>query len=36
MAVVDGYVNITVLDAVVPFVSDYQPFWLGLGTVAWT
>ncbi|MCX5561221.1 ferric reductase-like transmembrane domain-containing protein [Streptomyces sp. NBC_00038] len=33
-AVVDGYVNITVLDVLVPFVSDYQPLWLGLGTVA--
>ncbi|WP_406441203.1 ferric reductase-like transmembrane domain-containing protein [Streptomyces sp. NBC_00631] len=34
VAIVDGYVNITALDAVVPFVSDYQPLWLGLGTVA--
>ncbi|MER6227451.1 hypothetical protein ABT189_44060 [Streptomyces sp900105755] len=34
MAVVDGYVNITALDALVPFVSDYQPLWLGLGTIA--
>ncbi|WP_234536019.1 ferric reductase-like transmembrane domain-containing protein [Streptomyces shenzhenensis] len=34
VAVADGYVNITALDALVPFVSDYQPFWLGLGTVA--
>ncbi|MCT9082393.1 ferric reductase-like transmembrane domain-containing protein [Streptomyces fulvoviolaceus] len=33
-AIVDGYVNITVLDAIVPFASDYQPLWLGLGTVA--
>ncbi|MEV7340007.1 ferric reductase-like transmembrane domain-containing protein [Streptomyces sp. NPDC093544] len=33
-AVVDGYVNITVLDVLVPFASDYQPLWLGLGTVA--
>lgn len=33
-AIVDGYVDITVLDALVPFVSDYQPLWLGLGTVA--
>jgi len=32
-AVVDSYVNITVLDVLVPFVSDYEPFWLGLGTV---
>ncbi|MGW1785395.1 ferric reductase-like transmembrane domain-containing protein [Streptomyces sp. NPDC002143] len=33
-AIVDGYVNITVVDALIPFVSDYQPLWLGLGTVA--
>ncbi|MGW2047915.1 ferric reductase-like transmembrane domain-containing protein [Streptomyces sp. NPDC001858] len=33
-AIVDGYVDITVVDALVPFVSDYQPLWLGLGTVA--
>jgi predicted ferric reductase len=34
LAVVDGYVDITALDALVPFVSAYQPLWLGLGTVA--
>ncbi|MGW1028684.1 ferric reductase-like transmembrane domain-containing protein [Streptomyces sp. NPDC002577] len=34
VAVLDGYVNITVADVLVPFVSDYQPLWLGLGTVA--
>lgn len=33
-AVADDYVDISVVDAVVPFVSDYQPLWLGLGTVA--
>ncbi|WP_405868933.1 ferric reductase-like transmembrane domain-containing protein [Streptomyces sp. NBC_00005] len=33
-AVVDSYVDITVLDVLVPFASDYQPLWLGLGTVA--
>ncbi|MER5180169.1 ferric reductase [Streptomyces sp. NPDC002896] len=33
-AVLDGYVNISVADVLVPFVSDYQPLWLGLGTVA--
>ncbi|MDW4909211.1 ferric reductase-like transmembrane domain-containing protein [Streptomyces sp. ADMS] len=33
-AVIDGYVDITPLDALVPFVSGYQPLWLGLGTVA--
>ncbi|MGI5458416.1 ferric reductase-like transmembrane domain-containing protein [Streptomyces sp. CA-249302] len=34
LAVLDSYVNITVLDVLVPFASDYQPLWLGLGTVA--
>ncbi|MFG2552403.1 ferric reductase-like transmembrane domain-containing protein [Streptomyces sp. NPDC048581] len=33
-AVIDSYVDITVLDVLVPFVSDYRPLWLGLGTVA--
>ncbi|MFI9764546.1 ferric reductase-like transmembrane domain-containing protein [Streptomyces sp. NPDC051963] len=33
-AIIDGYVDITALDAVIPFVADYQPLWLGLGTVA--
>ncbi|MER5200241.1 ferric reductase-like transmembrane domain-containing protein [Streptomyces sp. NPDC002755] len=33
-AVVDGYVDITVVDVLVPFAGDYQPLWLGLGTVA--
>jgi sulfoxide reductase heme-binding subunit YedZ len=33
-AVVDSYVNITLLDVLVPFASAYQPLWLGLGTVA--
>lgn len=33
-ATVDSYVDITFLDALIPFVSDYQPLWLGLGTVA--
>ncbi|MGW2361206.1 ferric reductase-like transmembrane domain-containing protein, partial [Streptomyces phaeofaciens] len=33
-AIVDGYVDITFVDAVIPFVSDYRPRWLGLGTVA--
>jgi methionine sulfoxide reductase heme-binding subunit len=31
---IDSYVPITWTDAVVPFVSAYQPIWLGLGTVA--
>ncbi|WP_340375565.1 ferric reductase-like transmembrane domain-containing protein [Streptomyces sp. SS7] len=33
-AVADGYVNITAVDALIPFLSDYRPLWLGLGTVA--
>ncbi|WP_328506032.1 hypothetical protein [Streptomyces sp. NBC_00391] len=33
-AVADDYVNITVVDAFLPFLSDYQPLWLGLGTVS--
>jgi sulfoxide reductase heme-binding subunit YedZ len=33
-AIVDGYVSLTWTDVVVPFVSSYQPFWLGLGTLA--
>lgn len=33
-AVFDGYVDIAALDVLVPFVSAYQPLWLGLGTVA--
>jgi methionine sulfoxide reductase heme-binding subunit len=34
VAVIDGYVGITVTDVIVPFVSAYEPLWLGLGTVA--
>ncbi|OLR94718.1 ferric reductase-like transmembrane domain-containing protein [Actinokineospora bangkokensis] len=33
-AVSDGYVEIGLVDAVVPFASAYDPFWLGLGAVA--
>lgn len=33
-AIADSYVNITVVDALIPFRSDYRPLWLGLGTVA--
>ena len=33
-AVVDGYVPIRWVDTVVPFVSKYQPFWIGLGALA--
>jgi len=32
--VIDGYVRIGFLDAVVPFRSPYRTFWLGLGAVA--
>lgn len=32
--VADGYAPIRLVDAVVPFVSAYRPFWLGLGAVA--
>ncbi len=33
-AIIDPYVSINVVDAFVPFVSAYQPFWLGLGALA--
>ncbi|MDX3838528.1 ferric reductase-like transmembrane domain-containing protein [Streptomyces europaeiscabiei] len=33
-AVIDDYVDITVVDPFIPFVSAYQPLWLGLGAVA--
>lgn len=33
-AVLDGYVPIAWLDVVLPFTSAYEPWWLGLGTVA--
>lgn len=33
-SVVDGYVQIRLVDAVVPFISSYHPLWLGLGTLA--
>jgi len=33
-AVIDDFVNIRWWDAFVPFVGDYQPLWLGLGTLA--
>jgi sulfoxide reductase heme-binding subunit YedZ len=32
--VADGYAPISLVDAVVPFLSPYRPLWLGLGTVA--
>lgn len=33
-SIIDPYAGIRWLDAVVPFVSGYHPFWLGLGAVA--
>ena len=33
-AIVDGYVPLQWVDAVVPFVSHYHPVWTGLGAVA--
>lgn len=33
-AVIDPYVTLSWLDAVVPFVSAYKPLWVGLGAVA--
>jgi sulfoxide reductase heme-binding subunit YedZ len=33
-AVIDPYAGISWIDTVVPFISSYQTFWLGLGVVA--
>ncbi len=33
-AVADSFVNISLASAIVPFVSKYEPFWLGLGAVS--
>jgi predicted ferric reductase len=33
-AIIDPYAGIRWADAFVPFVSDYHPFWLGLGAVS--
>jgi methionine sulfoxide reductase heme-binding subunit len=33
-SVADSFVDISLVDAVVPFLSPYRPVWLGLGTVA--
>jgi DMSO/TMAO reductase YedYZ heme-binding membrane subunit len=33
-AVLDGYVDIPIVSAVVPFASPYERFWLGLGAVS--
>jgi predicted ferric reductase len=34
VSIADSYVEITWVDAVVPFVGSYRPFWLGVGTLA--
>jgi predicted ferric reductase len=33
-AIIDPYVSIRLAAVVIPFVSAYEPFWLGLGAVA--
>jgi methionine sulfoxide reductase heme-binding subunit len=33
-AIADPYVSIGMLAAIVPFISAYKPFWLGLGAVS--
>ena len=33
-AVADGYVPLTIVDAVVPFSSAYHPLWIGLGAIS--
>jgi sulfoxide reductase heme-binding subunit YedZ len=33
-AIADGYVDITWWDVLLPFGAGYDPFWVGLGTVA--
>ena len=33
-SVLDTYVHITLVDAVVPLTSSYQPLWLGLGALS--
>jgi len=33
-AVLDSFASIPLIDAVVPFVGSYRPFWLGLGAVS--
>ena len=32
-SVVDSFVPISVVDAVIPFAASYKPFWLALGTI---
>ena len=33
-AVADSYTPISLPDVVIPFISSYRPFWLGLGSIA--
>jgi predicted ferric reductase len=33
-SVLDGFVNIPIQDAFVPFISSYRPLWTGLGAIA--
>lgn len=33
-AVIDSFVSISIAAAIIPFVSAYKPFWLGLGAVS--
>lgn len=33
-AIVDGYVDLSVWDVVIPFGSGYDPFWIGLAAIA--
>jgi sulfoxide reductase heme-binding subunit YedZ len=33
-AIADPFVSISIVASVVPFVSHYQPFWLGIGAVS--
>ncbi|HXN37151.1 MAG TPA: ferric reductase-like transmembrane domain-containing protein [Solirubrobacteraceae bacterium] len=33
-SVLDSFASISLIDAVVPFVGSYRPFWLGLGAVS--
>lgn len=32
--VLDSFVSIPLIDAVIPFIGSYRPFWLGLGAVS--
>ena len=33
-AILDSYVNISAISAIIPFASSYEPLWIGLGAVA--